>query len=671
MARLLGEEELERIQGRIAAAEWAPAWARLQQACDALLTEPLEPPEESAGFYHNYFCPDHAVPLVFDATKPHAHRCPTDDRVFAGAPYDAAWRWFVNNRLSSMAWEMALGWASGGDARYLQRVAAILSGYAARYAGYEPSGDRPYGRGKATFQSLDEAVWLIPLTRAYDLVRAELAQDVRAAIEAKLLIPAAEFILSQRFNSIHNIECWHNAAVGAVGFCLDLSDWQTLVIEGKYGFRHQLREGVRDDGLWWEGSSSYHYYALAALVNLAQVVPGQELWAEERLARMFRTPVELAYPDLRQPATNDCWFSSSLLAEVCHGVPLAAACYEVAYGWYGDALYAQVLDANYQQQTRDSLEALLYGRALPENPGALAVEPVVNCAPSGLARFRTGGNYLLLKYGPHGGSHGHPDKLALSFYAAGYPLSPDLGTPGYGIALNDSWYRQTLSHNTVLVDACSQPEGEGEEVAFGQREGFAVADARVAWAEGAYAGVALRRVVLWRPDYFVDVFVVECAEERQLDWVFRVRGEREQQEGLGDGRAIELAGDGYEHIAGATAARAPAARLQWAFPGGHIAFHLPDERDTEIVRGSVPFNPAAEHSDILVRRRSARQTVFLAVVHVWAEECAVRAVYCEDGALVVEMAAERHVWMIGRGIWSHPGPISASIMRCEPLSHRL
>ena len=63
----------------------------------------------------------------------------------------------------------------------------------------------------------------------------------------------------------------------------------------------------------------------------------------------------------------------------------------------------------------------------------------------------------LLKYGPHGGSHGHPDKLAVTLYARGRPAAVDLGSQGYGIHLHRQWYRQTVSHNTVMVSGHAQP----------------------------------------------------------------------------------------------------------------------------------------------------------------------------------------------------------------------
>ncbi len=662
--RLMSKKRLDTLAERIRSGEYEPACARLRQEAREFLALRMDLPDQQAGFYHDYFCPRHGVELRFDPDRPRAHCCPRDGEVFSGQPYDAAWRWFVNNRLSAQAFKLALLWHVDQDQTCCQRVEEILLGYARRYAAYEPSRDpRPRARGRATFQSLDEAVWLIPLVRAYDLVRGDLDANAQEEVEEKLLRPAAVHIVAQKYWEIHNIECWHNAAIGGVGICLDEPDFVRTAVEEEFGFRHQLEEGIGADGLWWEGSSSYHFYALAALLSQAQMAEAMDpsLGQAGRLRQMFRTPVVLAAPDLRLPATNDCWFFTSLLGDVCHGVPPAAALYEVAYGWYGDPEFAWVLEGNYKDRPRASVEALLYGRELPGG----AAEPGmggVSLEPSGLALLRSGKpawrNHLLLKYGPHGGSHGHPDKLGLSFYAGGHPLAPDLGTPGYGMDLHESWYRQTLSHNTVVVDGCSQPEAAGRLQAFdsGTDSPFGVADARVNWEEAPYQGVAMRRVILWMETYFLDFFQVACQGERQIDWVCRFNASPEVEQGLAQKQEVQLKGDGYEHVSNPVAADPEGpVRLQWGLPEGHVDLVLPCEEDTRIIQGQVPLNPAAEQSALLIRRRRARHTTFVALVHPWWQERLVEQVRPVEEELPegvwglwVHTRAGRHLWVVYR-----------------------
>ena len=60
------------------------AYRRLETEAKTFLGEEMQPQDRPAGYYHNYFCPDHAVELVFDAGSPHAHRCPRDGRGLFG-----------------------------------------------------------------------------------------------------------------------------------------------------------------------------------------------------------------------------------------------------------------------------------------------------------------------------------------------------------------------------------------------------------------------------------------------------------------------------------------------------------------------------------------------------------------------------------------------------------
>ena len=656
---LMSQKRLGEVRDRCQDPNFEPAYLKLKEDTQKFLSISMEPPREKAGLYHNYFCPDHALELVFDSNEPKAHRCPHDSRIYSGEPYDSTWRWFVNNRLSTMTFKLAFMWRLDGKEEYLVRVKEILLGYADAYPGYPLDPEKPYGQGKATFQSLDEAVWLIPLVRAYDLIREQMTPDTQKKVENDLLRAGAQHILEQKYHRIHNIECWHNAAIGAVGICLGDSDLVRIAVEDEFGFHHLLKEGVRDDGLWWEGSTSYHFYTIAALMTHVQISEETDdsLGRSERLKKMFRAPIDLAYPDLRLPATNDCWFFTSLLADVCHGVPAASGFYEVAYGWYEDPIFAWVLNRNYTHQSRDSLEALLYGKDLPE-----ARDPALvgkNFGSSGLAFLRSQNspereNYLLLKYGPHGGSHGHPDKLSICFYTLGYAISPDLGTPGYGINLHSSWYQQTLSHNTVIIDAVSQSPAEGGLIAFDSSMGtdFGVADARVSWEEEPYSGVSMRRTILWREDYFIDLFRVECDRERQIDWVCRFRGKLEQD--LYNEKRVKLEGDGYSHISqpALKVADGPT-HLQWCMPESNLSLFLPYEVGTNIIQGQVPFNPSSENSDILIRRRHSRSTTFVALFHPWVEEQAITSVIplnadLPEGvwAIRVRSAKGDHIWII-------------------------
>ena len=351
---------------------------------------------------------------------------------------------------------------------------------------------------------------------------------------------------------------------------------------------------------------------------------------------MLRAPLLCAYPDLSLPAPNDCWYFTHLLADVCHGVPPGPAFYELGYAWTGAADFAAVLQRAYAEGQRDSLDALLFGvDDVPHPPLADAASVFrlpssVLLPASGLAVLRTPSLHLLLKYGPHGGGHGHPDKLAVAVYAHGRRLSPDLGTPGYGLDLFTSWYRQTLSHNTVVIEGQSQPEATGELVAFQPDGPVQVAAARVAWeGEGPYGAVRLRRALLVHKGYWLDLSVVECPEPRQTDWVYRNVGRLDldapdptlgpSPSKGGESRRGEVTsplptGDGYQHITGA-AAYAPTApyTATWQAEGIGLRVWAKDAPGETVITGSVPGYPPTERQALLLRRRHAQATAFVAL----------------------------------------------------------
>jgi len=98
-----------------------------------------------------------------------------------------------------------------------------------------------------------------------DLLFPALSGPERRRIEQGLLRPAVEQIRQFRFG-IHNIQCWHNACMAAVGHFFNDPDLIAHANEGKIGFRAQIEKGILADGMWFERSLGYHNYTLSALV---------------------------------------------------------------------------------------------------------------------------------------------------------------------------------------------------------------------------------------------------------------------------------------------------------------------------------------------------------------------------------------------------------------------
>lgn len=627
---LISPAEWQTLQERTTLSTFRPAIERLRAEVADFLARLVAVQAQPGGYYHDYFCPQHGVQLVFDPASPRAHRCPVDNALVIGDPFDAAWRWFVNNRLAEGSIRLALLWRLEGNPDHLNTLIKILQDYADHYPAYQRMPTTVANPGVATYTTLDESVWVLPLVWAFDLIREALSLQQIEHIGAQLLAPVAAHLVEHHFSGVHNFACWHNAAIGAIGVVLKRSDLVDFAIKGKFGFETQVREGVLADGLWFEGSFSYHFYALAALLHLVKAtrhLPGLDLGSHPAIRAMFLAPIQSVYPDWSLPATNDCWYFTSLVADCCHGVPPAPAFYEIGFAWYGDPLFAQALQRAYAQSPRDSLDAFLFGT--PSLP-VVSQEPLpsTHLPTSGYAILRSEAQrddaqrYLLLKYGPHGGGHGHPDKLNLILYANGQRLSADLGAPGYGFDLFEGWYRQTISHNSITIDGLSQSPSTGQIHTYRGDGPLQIADASVNWPSdevvepAVYRGVYMRRLLLARPDYFLDLVWVESPEPRQIDWIYHSNGVLATTLHGQTSISTQGQGEGYQHIVNTCCAPMDDDfTTSWQVERGGVQLFVASTGHGVAIIGQAPGHPPTELRTVLIQRRQAPRATFLSLFH--------------------------------------------------------
>ncbi len=646
-----------------------PSFSVARKALDQRLSEYHrflpQVPVRQAGYYHDFFCPEHAVQLIYDPRDPHHHVCPVDGAVHSGEPYDSAWRWSLNDMLSDAALKLAYrSHLAGGRGEQAQAdrdlSGRILLTYAERYQHMEPPPlDHINHPGVVTWSGLDESVWLIRMCWAFALLEEMLPEGAADRLARQMFRPGAEHIRRIRWPEIHNATNWNNAALATLALVLEDEDLLEVALGGDLGLEPQLTQGVSQDGIWWEGSLSYHYYMLDAVVWTLRILraSGRSFDDGGILKRMFLAPILISFPDLKLPAVNDCWYFIGLQQRVGHGIPEADGFYETAHGWFRDPVFAWVLQQNYENRPRSCFEALLDGaREIPsgEEPEwkSLHLEDLGFAVLRG--QDRENGSHLIFKAGPDGGVHGHHDQLRIQLFANGSPWLPDLGTPGYGIELNDTWYQQTASHATALVDGLSQPLAEGKFNRYEAGDRYTLCDASVSWEEGAYAGVEMRRILLWRDHYFVDLLQVRCPTVRDLDWVSQVRGKR-TGEPVELSPAPPLTGDGgYAHVR--LEGQVPETtnpRLRWRHQGGNLDLYLL-ETSGRMFLGSAPSNPASETLSTCIRRRTAADATFVSVFVPYGQNrpSPVRSAssrHGDDGSRNVIVATDRGVdeWTLG------------------------
>ena len=147
---------------------------------DLWLKRPIEIPARG-GHFHNFFCVDGDR---LEAPKdqrfaPGPYRCPKCGRQYSGEKYEGALRRLVHTWLSQAALDLALVGSIEHKPEYTAKAAEILSKYAVAYPGPHTT----ITIGGMIFQSLDEAMWVIPLAQAYDLIYGDLQPEQRKTIE--------------------------------------------------------------------------------------------------------------------------------------------------------------------------------------------------------------------------------------------------------------------------------------------------------------------------------------------------------------------------------------------------------------------------------------------------------------------------------------------------------
>ncbi|MCC6862676.1 MAG: heparinase II/III family protein, partial [Bryobacterales bacterium] len=545
---------------------------------------------------HWYSCKKDGAQLRTDS--PTEHRCPVCGAVYRGDPYDAVVVSRFHNQLSSATRALGLAYRFTGRAEFARRAARILSDYADRYRNYprhDVNGEDNVRGGRIMSQTLDESTWLIPVVWGYALIRDTLTDVERLHIENGLLKPAANAIREHRM-AIHNIQCWKNSAVGLVGFATGDAELVRDAIDNPdYGFHAQIAKGVTGDGLWWEGSLGYHAYTMQALWPLAEAArhAGVNLYTD-RYRKLYDAPLALALPNGDSPGFND-----SAGGNIATYGPL----YELAFARWNRPEYGRVAAGT----SRESLQALLYGaEKVPDGP--VVPETSALLATAGYAMLRAGGTAAAVRFGMHGGGHGHPDKLNLVTYGAGRLFGLDPGSINYGVPLHREWYRSTVAHNTVSVDGRLQANADGRLEEWRPEGG---APRLAAGAGEAYPGVRLVRRIRVRKNRVEDRFECESAEEHTYDWVFHAPGTLTTSLKLAPraGRLGESAG--YQHIREVAEGKARGGWwARWENGGSQLTLRVRGTPGTTVYTGYGPGKNPAEAVPLVIVRRRAKATVF-------------------------------------------------------------
>ncbi len=596
---LLSDAEIPAIKARMAAQPQLKArYETLLKDADTAFAKPLNLPSRGGQWYHWYACKKDGARLK--AQSPTEHKCEICGTIYSGYPYDDVYLSTIHDAYSRDVKNLGLAYRLSGNKKYAAKAREILLAYADKYASYplhDTQGKPNIGGGKIGPQTLDESTWTIPVAQGADLIWDTLSAADKTHIGNDLLRPAAQ-VIRQHKMPIHNIQCWKNSAVGLVGLLLNDADLVAEAVNGPVGFKKQIEKGISADGQWYEGAWGYHVYTMNATVPLAEAGARCGLGLYEYKApngrsfkQLFEGPLSFAMPNLLLPAFND---SGTVNVAPQQGL------YELAFARYGDARFAEVLKTG----KRDSLDALLLGdKALPATAATSGASR--NYPATGYAILQNSSGpdatWLCLKYGPHGGGHGHPDKLNFVLYSRGQILGVDPGTAAYGVPIQNEWYKSTLAHNTLAVDEANQKPAEGKSLAFISRPGVSAA---LAEAGNIYDGVIYRRAVaLFGEDTILVLDMADSATEHTYDFAYHNAG---QWTAPLAGTTVTLPDKpGYQHFQGATKVlRVPPIRVTDKL---EIALSTASTQTGELFAGTGVGKNTTDRVPMLVQRVRGKQ----------------------------------------------------------------
>ena len=460
--------------------------------------------------------------------SPKQHQCPICKKIYSGFPYDDYYFAVIHNRNFRNMLYCAKAYIITRDKRFAEFVKKILIGYAERYKKYPhhnsrtPSG-RKYSKSGAHIyeQTLSEAsIGTTKIAPAYDMVRNSevfTAQD-RKFIKDNLILPMLCNIDKNKAGKT-NWQSWHNAAMITLGVAFEEPKWVKKGInDTKNGFRSQMKISITDDGLWYEGSMAYHYYALAALVYAAQAAEcvNINLWHSPELIKMVKLPALYEMPDGTQPRFNDSVKNRSKFSSFIG---------ESAWAALKDPQLISILPEN------PSWDSIRYGRDL----NAFADRKKIKLSSSLLKKTghailrRDGAKGLVaaFSFAPYRGFHSHFDIMSFVLFGYSKELGVDPGraiSQAYRLPIHKFWYKGTISHNAVLVDFKAQKGATNSELLFFKNNADYAAVA--AKTSTAYPGINQTRLLSLTNDYLLVIDILKADKPSTFSWVYHNEGQK-------------------------------------------------------------------------------------------------------------------------------------------------
>ncbi|HEY0666871.1 MAG TPA: heparinase II/III family protein [Sphingobacteriaceae bacterium] len=399
--------------------------------------------------------------------------------------YANHWMWY---RINSAIANLSQAYLLTDDKRYAHKAAVMLYRLAEIYPSMDHAKQSRYGlmsaaTGVVYNGKIVNSIWETGLSeqtvKAYDMIWNSIdsnhalqkfykkdGQQIRSFIEANLLEDIIDAYFQRKISGnfgMHQSTLLHTILVREN---LDREKYLRMIIDEPNktaqhsGIRYALYNSVFRDGLPYE-SPHYNSLWINSISEIAELVNkgGLSLYDEPRMRRLYNGEINNVAIGKFTPATGD---SGSTLGEFIG----ARNGYKVAYNAYKDPRYLTWLSLINRNRIRkfSDFNSLFHSPQPQASLLTLAPQPSRLFAGYGLGMLnnKKDNSGLALTYGYHG-SHYHWDFLNFELFANGQKMMPDLGYPDQ---MNNyvsgiyTWSNNTISHNTVVVDAMKQSQNK-------------------------------------------------------------------------------------------------------------------------------------------------------------------------------------------------------------------
>lgn len=430
-----------------------------------------------------------------------------------------------------------IAWKVTGKQEYLEKVLRYFQGLFEEERGYLATqysyfqcveSQEEYGKGTFPVRHAVSAGWvqegefMTKLAIAYDLLadRREFTEEMHQKME-RCMRNYMEFV-SWRLTDGDGNNFQLSESSAALYFACLLQDYPMIerFLSGTNGLYELLGSVLSDDGSYFEGASNYIRLAAEILLHAAiacenfglnlkdMTVPASHdtfvihaPWAVRTEAGgekpFLGMDFKRALPTKRSVRRLKDFTDNVLRLLTPQGILFSAndsnekdmiSIMEMAYYLYRDKNYLSIAQLHGHGD-------LLYGKhMLAEEAYVPGVKSCLNTG-NGFAVLRenqNGCSQVVMKYGQHGGYHGHYDRLSLvSFIRENQTFhNMEFSWYSYGSFLFKMWVQTSLAHNMVVVDRKMQEPSFCECIYFKEEENFQAVCAQTVsrWSDPPYGG---------------------------------------------------------------------------------------------------------------------------------------------------------------------------------------